>query len=247
MPGLDTANFWFKATQSPVVSSPGLRRAADVPVQRDLATRRRRHWGTRGVAIGWAAMSLAIQATAGPLHDAAKAGDGALMQQLLRDGADVNEQDETGATALFVAAQAGWYSVHDQLLVAGADVSIRNSSGLTVLHAAASSGEAGVIAGLIGEDHRSQRVDLDDHDNDLGVTPLFIATEANHGNIVAYLAAHAADPDIPNKAGISAVTLAGQKGYDQIVTILLRSGGTCQEIDPTWKAQCDERKAALGL
>lgn len=201
------------------------------------------------VAIGCAtiALSLAVPAAAGPLHDAAGAGDSALMQQLLRNGVDINAQDEAGETALFAAAKGGWYSVHDQLLVAGADVSIRNESGLTVLHAAASSGEAGVVAGLIGVDHRSQRIDMDDHDNEFGLTPLAVAAEANHGNIVAYLFSHGADPEIPNVAGLTALTLAGRKGHDEVVTLLLRTGSTCQEIDPAWKAECDERRAELGL
>jgi ankyrin repeat protein len=200
------------------------------------------------MAIGSTAMTIALAApaAAGPLQEAARAGDGALMQQLLRDGADINEQDEAGETALFAAASGGWYSVHDQLLVAGADVSIRDNRGFTVLHAAASSGNANVIAGLIGEDHRSQQIDLDDHDNELGATPLAVAADANHGNIVAYLYAHGADPAVPNKAGLTALTIAGQKGYDDIITLLLRTGSLCQDIDPVWKAACDTRKAELG-
>ncbi len=203
----------------------------------------------RFVLVGCAAiaLSLVIPVNAGPLQEAARAGDGALMQQLLRDGADIDEQDEAGETALFAAAKGGWYSVHDQLLVAGADVSIRNKEGMTVLHAAASAGDAGVVAGLIGVDHRSKRVDIDDHDNDLGLTPLAVAAEADHGNIVAYLFSHGADPEIPNKAGLTALTLAGQKGHDEVVTLLLRTGSACQEIDAAWKVTCEERKAALGL
>jgi ankyrin repeat protein len=140
-------------------------------------------------------------ASAGPLHDAVIARDGALMQQLLRDGANINEQNEAGETPLFLAAKGGWYSGHDQLLVAGADVSIRDRGGYTVLHAAARAGEAGVVAGQIGVDHRSRRVDLDDHANDRGVTALFLATEANEGDIVAYLATHGAIRASPMRPG----------------------------------------------
>lgn len=201
------------------------------------------------LAIGCTALVLGLvaPAAAGPLHDAARSGDGALLQQLLRDGADIDERDEAGETPLFAAAKAGLYSVHDQLLVAGADSSIRDNRGLTVLHAAASGGDAGVVAGLIGVDNHLQRIDLDEHDNELGVTPLFVAVEENDGSIAAYLISYGADPNVPNKAGLTALTLAGQKGYDTIVAVLLRSGATCQQIDPAWKAECDKRKAALGL
>ena len=182
---------------------------------------------------------------AGPLHDAARAGDAALMQQLLRDSADINAQDENGETALFAAALAAQYSTHDQLLVAGADASIRNNQGLTGLHAAAMSGNANLVNSLIGGDYHSKRIELDDHDNELGVTPLYVAAEANHANIVAYLFSFGADAEIPDKAGLTALTRAGQNGYDEVATLLLRIGSACQEVDPAWKAECDKRKAAL--
>jgi ankyrin repeat protein len=195
------------------------------------------------LALSFAA--LAGTALAGPLHDAARTGDGALMQQLLRDAADINEQDENGETALFAAARAGLYSVHDQLLVAGADSSIRDNHGLTVLHAAAMGGVANVVAGLIGEDYRTKRIEMDEHDNELGVTPLYVAAEANHANIVAYLATYGADKEIADKEGRTALTRAGQLGNDDVVTILLKLGAACQDIDATWKADCEARKAAL--
>ena len=194
-------------------------------------------------------LALAVCTTpalAGPLHDAARAGDGALMQQLLRDGADIDERDENGETALFAAARAGQYSVSDQLMVAGADSSIRDNSGMTVLHAAALAGLAGVVGTFIGEDYRTIRVDMDEHENDLGVTALYLAAEVGHANIVAYLAFNGADTEIADRKGLTALTRAGQLGQDEVVTILLRLGSACQDIDPAWKAECDKRKAALG-
>ena len=202
----------------------------------------------RTVMVGATAVILtAGAAMAGPLHDAAAGGDGALMQQLLRDGADINEQDEAGETALFAAAKAGQYSTHDQLLVAGADASIRDKDGLTPLHAAAGSGNAGPISGLIGEDHHAIRIDINDHDNTFGVTPLSVAAQAGDANLVAYLYGQGADPTIPDKAGLTALTHAGRKGHEKVIAVLLRIDGVCQDIDPAWKADCEKRKAALGL
>lgn len=89
------------------------------------------------------------------------------------------------------------------------------------------------------------KLDIDDAENEIGVTPLIAATDENRGNVVAYLAFTGADIEVTDKQGQTALTHAGLKGYDEIVTILLRVDAACQEIDPTWLAQCTERKAAL--
>ena len=186
-------------------------------------------------------------AVAGPLHDAARAGDRALLAQLLRDGANIDEQDETGETALIAAALAGNGKVIDQLLVAGADASIRDNNGLSVLHAAAAGGDAEGVHLLLGEAYHSQRVDIDDKENERGITPLIAAVEASEGDIVAYLVSLGADKEIVDKDGSTALTIAGKKDHDKIVTLLLRVGAACQEIDPTWKVECDKRRSALGI
>jgi ankyrin repeat protein len=188
----------------------------------------------------------AAPALAGPLHDAARAGDRALVAQLLRDGANIDEQDESGETAVFAAALAAHAKTLDQLLVAGADASIRNDRGMSTLHAAAFSGDSESVHILLGEAYSSQRVDIDDADNKFGVTPLIVAAEENRGDIVAYLVTMGADKEITERHGYTALTRAAYHGNDEVVTILLRSGALCQEIDPAWKIECDKRKAALG-
>ena len=195
------------------------------------------------------ASGLALSAApvfAGPLHDAARAGDGALLAQLLRDGANIDEEDETGETALFAGALAAEPKIVDQLLVAGADAAITNDRGMSALHAAAFSGDAETVHILLGEAYASKRVDVNDADNKLGVTPLIVAAEENQGHIVAYLVTAGADKEIAERHGYTALTRAAYHGHDQIVTILLRSGAQCQEIDPAWKVECDKLKAELG-
>lgn len=188
-------------------------------------------------------------AFAGPLHDAARAGDKAAIQKLLDAGANINELDETGETALMAAALAGkdlWATI-DYLLVRGADHTIRNDRGMTVLHAAAFSGDIGGVAYFVGEGPLNVPIDINDHDNKFGVTPLIVAAEENHGNVVAQLITLGADMEITERHGYTALTRAAYKGHEQIINILLRSGAVCQEIDPMWHADCEKRKAAMGL
>jgi ankyrin repeat protein len=185
-------------------------------------------------------------ALAGPLHDAARAGESDLLHELLAGGASIDERDDLGATPLIVAAAAGHTPIVDYLLTNGADMTLRDNRGWTALHAAAQAGDGMGVAFFVGEGPFHGKLDIDDAENELGVTPLIAAAEQNRGNIVAYLASTGADIELADKQGRTALTIAGLKGNDEIVTILLRVGAVCQEGDPTWLAECTERKAALG-
>jgi ankyrin repeat protein len=191
--------------------------------------------------------SLVAPTWAAPIHDAARAGDGAAIAQLLRDGADINEQDETGETALFAAALAAMPKIIDQLMVAGADAAIRNDRGMTAVHAAAFGGNPEAVSLLVGDAKFTARVDLNDHDNKFGVTPLIIAAEEDEGDVLAHLIGLDADLEITERHGYTALTRAAYHGHDQIVTILLRSGAQCQTIDPVWHVECTRLRGEMGL
>lgn len=202
----------------------------------------------RTAVIGAAAAMLSAGAAlAGPLHDAAVAGDGAAIDALLKAGADINELNQSGETPLLVAALAGKVKIVDKLMVLGADATIRNDRGMTALHAAAFFGEGEEVSLLIGDSPHAARIDINDHDNKFGVTPLIVAAEENKGNIVAALIGYGADIEITERHGYTALTRASYHGHDEIITILLRAGAICQEIDPGWKVECEKRKTAMGL
>jgi hypothetical protein len=71
-----------------------------------------------------------------PLHDAALAGDLALMAKLLDRGAEVDARDANGETPLHLAARRQRVGAIDLLLAAGADASAVNGLGRTALHLA---------------------------------------------------------------------------------------------------------------
>ena len=60
---------------------------------------------------------------AGPLHDAAKAGNAAEMQTILAGGADVNESDGV-ATPLYLAVSGNHVEAVKLLIANGADVNL---------------------------------------------------------------------------------------------------------------------------
>ena len=63
---------------------------------------------------------ISVPAFAGPLHDAAKSGDAAAVEQLIAGGADVSEQDAGLNTALIWAADKGHLEVVRVLAAKGA-------------------------------------------------------------------------------------------------------------------------------
>jgi hypothetical protein len=120
---------------------------------------------------------------------------------------------------------------------------------MTPLHAAVMSGVPTAAWFFIEDmDHGGYiPIDVNDKANALGVTPLIIAAEAGDANLVTYLILYGVDVNATDAKGYTALTRAGPKGDDKLINILLRSHASCQEIDPAWKADCDKRKAALGL
>jgi uncharacterized protein len=205
--------------------------------------------GLKVVALASALALTPTLTVAGPLHDVARAGDEVAIQKLLDAGTDINERDETGETALMAAALAAedLWATMDYLLQRKADFRIRNDRGMTALHTAAFSGNANAVAYFVGEGPLNAPIDINDHENKFGVTPLIVAAEENHGNIVASLITLGADLEITERHGYSALTRASYHGHDEVITMLLRAGAACQEIDPIWFKDCTARKAALGL
>jgi uncharacterized protein len=202
------------------------------------------------LAVAAAAAIELYEPEAGPgsmtLHEAANAGDRDLVSRLLAEGAAIDERDSEGRTPLYMAGLGAMPKMIDKLLIEGADASIRNNEGLTVLHAAVAGGDAEAVTLLVGDGPFAVRVDMNDNANDTGETPVIVAAKANEGAILAHLVTLGADPEIADKGGFTALTHAGLKGYDKVVTILLRLGAECQDIDAEWKSKCDTRKAEFG-
>jgi ankyrin repeat protein len=85
-----------------------------------------------------------------PLADAAQAGDLAKVRALLDAGADVNEAQGDGMTALHWAAERGNLEMARMLLARGADVTrVTRIGGYTPLHLASRSGSGPIVFALL--------------------------------------------------------------------------------------------------
>lgn len=153
-----------------------------------------------------------------PLCIAIKKRHFEVAQQLMKYGADVNVKADYGYTALLFAMnddlpwkrdlpprrsivnhghvksslyydyREGIYNIVDNLLQHGAHVNIQNFTGFTALHYASSLGCDNIVRRLLQE----KRTDVDIVD-DCDRTPLHIAVEHGHLNIVTQLIAAGAD------------------------------------------------------
>ncbi|KAM8881502.1 protein phosphatase 1 regulatory subunit 16A isoform 1-T2 [Synchiropus picturatus] len=74
------------------------------------------------------------------------------IQTLIQSGADLNAQDENGATLLHIASANGYVSVGELLLERKAQVEVKDSDGWTPLHAAACWGHIQMVELLVAHE-----------------------------------------------------------------------------------------------
>ena len=143
-------------------------------------------------------------------------GNDRLVTLLLDNSADPGLVDRTGKGALIYAAGKGFTAIAAMLLDAGVEANTRYGNALTALMwAAGHSNDVPVAEGV--ETVRlllARGARIDDADN-RGRTPLMIAAERGHAEIVAVLIEAGADPARRDKDGKSAADLARDEALRQ--------------------------------
>lgn len=120
-----------------------------------------------------------------PLMEASRfPANRAMASQLIRSGADVNQKDQHGNTALHSAAEMGNRDVVRELLHAGANPSAQNEWGIAPLHYAATLNDHHMVSMLM---QNGAFVDVQDNSRR---TPLHMATK---DQTVDELLSHGAD------------------------------------------------------
>ena len=94
---------------------------------------------------------------ASELIDATRAGDEAIVSQLIAAGADLNEATGDGMTAVHWAAQLGRASILSALLEAGAEVSATTRIGnYTPLHLGSRQADSAIVEALLAAGRERQ-------------------------------------------------------------------------------------------
>ena len=155
-----------------------------------------------------------------PVIDAASDGDTDSLRQLLRDGADVNEAQGDGMTALHWAADRGDLAMVEVLIYAGANVEAGTRIGnYRPLHIASRNGHADVMKALLAAKANPHATTTNS-----GVMPLHLA--AASGSPEAVHAILDAGVDINAKEGAwgqTALIFAAASNRVDVMNVLLEA------------------------
>jgi ankyrin repeat protein len=156
-----------------------------------------------------------------PVADAAARGDIETVQDLLRNGADVNTAQGDGMTALHWAAERGDLALAEVLIYSGANVNAGTRIGrYTPLHLASREGHAEVVQALL-----RAKADPGAATTNSGATPLHLAAAAGNADVVAALLKSGADVNAKEASwGQTPLIFAASRGDVKTIRTLLEAG-----------------------
>ncbi len=166
------------------------------------------------------------------LFAAAQAGDTDTVRQLLADGTNPNWADENGTTALMIAAQQGHLDAVQVLLDGGAEADASDANGWTALFKAAynhelDTGFAPVVRALIDAGANPNRT------IHFGITPLMLAAGGGEGAVCEVLLAAGADARATNEVGRTALQMAKERHWVDVINLLHEATGFVPETEGT--------------
>ena len=162
--------------------------------------------------------SMAAEPT---VANAAMRGEIETLRILLRQGADVNEAQGDGMTALHWAAERGNVQMAQMLLYAGANPgAVTRIGDYTPLHLASQVGNGPVIAALLEAGSDASAVSTAG-----GATPLHFAAASGDAEAVTVLLDHGADPNAGESSwGQTPLMFAAGNNRLAAVTVLIERG-----------------------
>jgi len=151
------------------------------------------------------------------LYAVASTGDVAAVRALISQGADVNEQNQYGYTALMAAAAEGYSEIVQILIDEGGDVSLKDGNGITELANPCLRGYTEVVKLLLdaGAEVRSKD----------GIRAFFFAASCGHTPIVKLFLEEGLDVNVRDDAGFTVLIEAcTSEGHFETVRFLLERG-----------------------
>jgi ankyrin repeat protein len=181
--------------------------------------------------VGALCISAIVHAASAPVADAAMKGDKDAVRTLLKQGADVNQAQGDGMTALHWAATSGHADLVETLLYAGANVRATTRLGAYApIHVASQAGRAAIIDALV---KAGAEVDML---TATGATPLMMAAMSGQADAVKTLLDRGADINAKDKVNDeTALMFAAALDRIDVVRLLIARGAnvrfTAKTID----------------
>jgi len=180
-------------------------------------------------------------AFAASLHKAAKKGNVAKIEELIRNGTSLNAIDRKGQTPLHYAVLHGHADAVEVLLENGAQVHVRNRSGETPYQIADTSGAEIIVRPFIKSFcHYASRRRIEEF-LATGIDPnvkcgggqvgLHIAAKSGYRPAVQMLLDHGAQVNIADNSGYTPLHYAAEAGDTDIVQLLLSSDADSHQQD----------------
>ena len=206
------------------------------------------------------ALAPAWSSAGTPLLDAVVAGDGAAVRVILAEGANVNERDADGTSALHHAARLGALEIAELLLASRAEVDAATRYGVTPLALAAANGSLKLVTLLLaaGADPNATSregqtilmsaalngtaatietlpgfgADVNAAERFRGQTALMWAAAEGNSPAVAALVAAGADVSAESNTGFTAFLFAVRENRIEAVRELLELGANIEDKAP---------------
>ncbi|GKY92051.1 hypothetical protein MPSEU_000176600 [Mayamaea pseudoterrestris] len=159
------------------------------------------------------------------LVGAASDGDLKAIQNMLKDGIDVNFRDWDQLTALIPASSSGNLDIVKFLIKEGIDVNAKDKDGITALMEASIMGHSKVVEFLL-----EKGADVAASANS-GVTSLWLAASAGKADCIKALVKKGADVNNARNDGITALMTASVGGHADAVKLLLDHGADALATD----------------
>jgi ankyrin repeat protein len=164
-----------------------------------------------------------------PVIDATREGDHRALEALVGSGADLDDAQGDGATALHWAAHRNDLSAATLLIGGGAAVNVENDLGATPLWLAARSGSADMVVKLL-QAGAETGVSLT-----MGETPLMAAARSGASAAVDALLRAGADPNATEiERGQTALMWAAAQSHATVVTQLIEGGADIHTESTVW-------------